>query len=98
MTAPGPPGHQSFHTGRLGTASMGWGTPAGPSRATTGGPTLPEGRRESGTRLGTLFTKEGIWPAKGAFPVGEYKPGGGRPRSFPTRKKGPAPPPVPMPG
>ena len=99
--APGPPGRQSFRSGledRPGTASKGWGTPAEPSRATTGGPTLLEGRRESGTKRGALFTKEEIGPAKGALPAGDAKPVGGRPRFFPTRQKGPAPPPLPMPG
>ena len=67
------------------------------SRATTGVPNLPEEGQGNGAKLGALFTKGEIGPAEGTLPAGDAKPLGERPRFFPTRQKGPATPPLPMP-
>ena len=76
----------------------GRGTPAEPSRATNGGPTLPEGRRENDAKLRALFTEGEIGPAEGTLPAGDAEPVGEGPGFFPNRQKGPVTPPLPMPG
>ena len=71
--APGPPGHQGYHTeleGRPGAVSTGGGTAALPFGAAAGGPTLPERRQEGGTTLGALPTRGEIGTTVGALSVG----------------------------
>ena len=90
-----PPGRQSFRKRSEdppGRASKGWGNPAKPAGATAGGTTLPGGQGRSGAQLGTLFAKDRVGLAKGAFPADEAVPADEKPQVFPGHRVGPAAP------